>query len=681
MTEARRGKGNAAAIVTIAIASGIAVWISRARTTTRSIPSTVESPRTGSIHDSPRAPPIVIEGAASLVASRVSESSSNDSAAPPDSSSESGESLFGSDEERDKVFPIDGIVIVTDAKGRETLDADGELIIVGRNSDERREEPVTVTSGRFHFGLPGWRVVSIDRMTLGGRPAFEDRSSNWPDYIYPKSGPHLVLRVLSSQPSLVHFIDATSGAELTNLSLFHEVDDPSDPGDEHGEKKKIEGELRRGVNSPIEFDAQVTEGCVRWEDTVEVRAPGYAPASFEVDHRHGGSWFVPMVRVGSLSVTVVGAPPGAEVEIDRPDGNEELRIAMREQQGADYDGDCICSNQIEPGAPVRFESLPAGKYVANAVVGPELMRVSLARCGFELVATQHLELKLTCRSIEHAAHVPVAGTLEVPEEWGDRNFKLEIVPVRRPDLWRDNCRTLSSEDMTCDVGSPRVYHWKFVNIESATYCFRVFEFDLSVERTVDPKGSEGVRLVAPNCGDVALRIVDAESGAPVDASSVEWCSDAGPGIYGRVYYLQQSERSQLLEGRVPIGRGAVGDLGGPVLIGDGFLVEEEPFEIHAGRNEFTLHARRTPRIQLALSFEGWRVPWTSDVRCDVMPVDHDGELVGEGGGDTHTLHVSRPGRYRIEISTIVGFDPIPAFEVEFAAGKSQVRTIVLERKP
>ncbi len=73
--------------------------------------------------------------------------------------------------------------------------------------------------------------------------------------------------------------------------------------------------------------------------------------------------------------------------------------------------------------------------------------------------------------------------------------------------------------------------------------------------------------------------------------------------------------------------------------------------------------RHWPRVVFALECADRCVPWQDDGDGSVVPVD-----------------LSRPGRYRVQLPTIRGFEPVPAFEIDLPDGAPVVRKIELKHK-
>src|SRR5262249_25898246 len=132
-----------------------------------------------------------------------------------------------------------------------------------------------------------------------------------------------------------------------------------------------------------------------------------------------------------------------------------------------------------------------------------------------------------------------------------------------------------------------------------TYSFQVSGFGVRGEWVVGPRGRRDLRVVVGGSAELALHLVEESTGAPVDASSVAW-----DGASGGSFRLEHVSASEGFAGRVALGRGELDPLLGTRV------VESDPIEIHAGRNELTLHLHRLPGIVLPLFCEGRRVPWS-----------------------------------------------------------------------
>jgi hypothetical protein len=323
-------------------------------------------------------------------------------------------------------------------------------------------------------------------------------------------------------------------------------------------------------------------------------------------------------------------------------------------------------------APVEIKAVPVGRYVVTVNVGNHLESVALAHQEVELVAGKTAELTLLCRKIEHAPPVPVAGTVEVPREWGDTPFEMWFGPTRRPELWDKNHVIIKSSEMQCDDGDPRIFRWSGA-VEPAEYDFFVSALNGHLRSTIGVGGRRDLRIVVAACGDVVLHVVDAATGTAIDKYSVQWETDTAP--FPSDYYLRSDDEPKAYTGRVPVGRGTLYDLR------DFEVVEPDPIEIHPGRNELTLHVRRLPGVVLEFTYDGWRVPWTRELSIDATPVEHEGESRGESTDDAENvvLLVSRPGKYRVTVPAVAGFEIVPPFDVDIADGVYAHRAIELQR--
>ena len=76
------------------------------------------------------------------------------------------------------------------------------------------------------------------------------------------------------------------------------------------------------------------------------------------------------------------------------------------------------------------------------------------------------------------------------------------------------------------------------------------------------------------------------------------------------------------------------------------------------------------------------VRWDWEWACEVTPIDGDGEVVLTGGHATgHRVLVSRPGRYRVSLGAIPGYEPVEDAEVEVRAGAlTDVRFDLIPRR-
>lgn len=590
----------------------------------------------------------------------------------------------GKDDPR-SVVPIDGTVLYVDRDGREHDDADGELSYIVHGTDP--PGPVhflSVDRGRFHVDVPRETQFDLEMATFEGHPAWFDEVN--PSIWWRSESPVLV-HVKASHPFRARFVDAESGVELEHVSIVVESDEPCT--DETLDRIPAGRLLLRDVASPIELEARMDPEGAHWHRDLRAIAPGRAWTSIRADFLQGGQIIVPMHRGGSLRVTVLDAPADATLSVNDP---LNLPAEFKEfvaSGGADFFGNSVEFAHVKSSAPIAFEDIPIGRYVISVGVGSHPFTVALAHEPVEVVQDKTTELVLRCRTLPHEPRVSVAGTVKVPRAWGDGDFTLGIAPLRRPDLDGES-RYIPRSEMRCEDGDPRVFHWSVPGVEPADYSFSVDRFGIQRTRTIGADGLRDLDLVAGSCGEVVIHVLDTSTGMPL-----EWHypgdTNGDPIRFWRTgdessstsFSLDLDRSRNVLVGRVALGPGRLDDFDDGNL-NDHEVVESGPFVIHAGCNELTLHVRPNIvfKIALELSVDGWRLPWPDLKPFDVVPVDHGGECINQtwGGEDDHILEMSRPGRYRVTIHAIPGFEPAPPFEVEVSDVESVHHKIELHRR-
>jgi hypothetical protein len=590
----------------------------------------------------------------------------------------------GKDDPR-SVVPIDGTVLYVDRDGREHDDADGEFSYIVHGTDP--PDPVhflSVARGRFHVDVPRETQFDLEMATFEGHSAWFDGVN--PSIWWGSESP-IVVHVKAGHPFRARFIDAESGVELEHVSVVVESDEPCT--DDTLERIPAGRLLLRDAASPIELEARMDPEGVHWHRDLRAIAPGHAWTSIRADFQYGGQILVPMHRGGSLRVTVLDAPADAMLSVNDPLELPAELSAYFASRGADFFGNRVEFAEVKSSAPIVFEAIPVGKYVISVDLGSDPFTVALAHEPVGVVPDKTTELVLRCRTLSHEPRVSVAGTVMVPRAWGNGDFTLSIAPLRRPDLDGES-HDIPSSAMRCEDGDPRVFHWSVPGVEPADYSFSVDRFGIQRTCTIGADGLHNLDLVAGSCGEVVIHVLDASTGMPLDwyypgdtngASVPSWRT--GDESSSASFQLELDRSRNVLVGRVALGPGRLEEFVGADFV-DCEVVETGPFAIHAGCNELTLHVRRNIvfKIALELSVDGWRLPWPDLKPFNVVPVDHDGECVDQpwGGEDDHILEVSRPGRYRVTIQAIPGFEPVPPFEVEASDVESVHHKIELHRK-
>jgi hypothetical protein len=241
---------------------------------------------------------------------------------------------------------------------------------------------------------------------------------------------------------------------------------------------------------------------------------------------------------------------------------------------------------------------------------------------------------------------------------------------------------VKSTEMERVSEEPLILRWKAHDLIPMEYKAIVYEFGMDESFLIGAEGRDDVKLVVGPCGDVLVRFVDSRTGVAVDDGfgfDLWWYREGDSNIHAGPFLSHDDDR-HVYTGRLPVGR--IRFDGDDHYFGDWSVDDLAPVDVRPGTNEFTFHVHRKCGVRLKLSCAGARIAWPEDSRISVDAEPEDETSFDErdepDGG--HVALVPHPGRYRVTLPPVPGFEPVPPFEVEFAAGPYVERVIELRRK-
>lgn len=611
------------------------------------------------------------DAAVSVAPTRIGESSSHDFGGASDSSS---------DPEDRRVVTIDAIVSVLEADGREHV---GESGIARLHRSEQGEGPEDlerpVTNGRFSVDLPRDTAFDVCSILLGGRPV--DFDNGW---IFRQSDSPVTIHARRARPFRVRVIDAGTGIDLHGITMVQEGEDAYIDSLRAGSIPD-DAVLLRDASSPIDLEvkARGTKG-IEWEPDVAVTAEGYSWSDLlgSVDFRRGGELVVPLTKCGALEVKVFGAPEGAFLIVRGPPEplSEEDRNVV-EEQGIRILGDEFFAIALGGRESAHLDKIPAGSLVVTVELPAGAAAVALDEVAIDLTPGETKRVTLKCKPLAAPQRVAVSGTIEIAGAWKDEPFTLRLQPKRMLGLPLDAIVELKSSEMELVSEEPRVRRWASNRLLPTAYAATIPELFVHHEFDVGAEGCALVRIVAGECGEVFFEFVDPGGDIVGDVGLIQWKIVGGfnpewaPVVRGDETYASQELDHRFYHLFAPIGRGA------PALFDDGrdsdwTLVDASPVEVHTGTNEFTFHVRHQCGVDLELSCQGSRIAWPSFGNWPVETVDAAGDWVRS----SEHIRVAAPGRYRVTLLDLPGFEPVPPFDLDIAGGPYAVHVVELRRK-
>jgi hypothetical protein len=278
---------------------------------------------------------------------------------------------------------------------------------------------------------------------------------------------------------------------------------------------------------------------------------------------------------------------------------------------------------------VRFEGLPPGKYVLRAEVGDWFQEpLVLAGAPVELVAgeTASVTLELSDRP-RRGKPVPLAGTLYLPEAWGESSLALYFEPLNRPQAKEDDRLRVGLKDMEPVPGQPGLHRWSAGRVVPGKYQAKIHEFEYQQVIDVGPQGRRDVEIKIGEPVEVTVRLVDAETGAVLDAGRVHWNCQRPEGISGGgLNSAERDAETGEFRFRAPAGRIEVSTWS------EEYVGAGEVFDVTPGASTFTLELQKGCGFIIRVREGDRDLPHDLvDKALDIHQVGGKGYVLGESG--------------------------------------------------
>jgi hypothetical protein len=654
--------------------------------------------------------------------------------------------------EKIETSAVDGGVVVLDAQGREHREESGTLRPkFFRRIEETPEaiahdvhvgqagEVVSVDAGRFHVEVPLGQSLGVEKLVLGGREALSEEEP-----VEIKAGEPVTIRARWIDGITLHVVDATSRAELDEVTVAHSKEQHFFMSTYPGAAERMETVVDHGV-SPVLVAPQDGQFGFEKSATLFVRAAGHAWKKIELDFARMTESTVELGPAATLVVDVAGElphrdpPPPSLKELgdrifggrpqrshrapdlepmlrlraqaDTPDFDamvkgaldrfdtakpedfpggrkptlEEFKSAMEQMRGL-YEMQRAGYARVSQPATLgetRLESLEPGDFDVSVEVGDEgQMPLVAGKVAVRLVAGETARATLVLAAVAPPATVPLAGTLFVPAGWDVNELRLSIQPIDLPGASRGDEKRIAIGEMVALPGRPGCYRWSAGDVLPATWRLDLQSAGFFHDEKLGPSGNDHVELKLGEPAKLIVRVVDGTSGRPIELQWLQFVSENDGLLFGFAasINLEYERDRSVYLATVPVGGGTLESFGGEQWSLD---PERTRVDVHSGSQQITLQARRTCGLVLALSCNGANVAWPSDFAagCKIDPVGSDGHMSWVSfRTGQRRFAVTTPGRYRVTIPAIPGYAPVDPFEIEVPAGEFVMKTVELTRK-
>ena len=578
------------------------------------------------------------------------------------------EELQGGVEPDEGRVRVSGTVTVVDHLGREFTEESGTVRLASwPGQGPAPVEDVGVVEGSWEVLLEPNDELYVSSMTLGGRAAYVE------EQIVPfrETGP-VHLRARWPRASTLRVVSEQLGVDLSGVMLVRDgpsVRRPDQPdvsflGTVH--PGPVEGErivLRDGV-SPIGLPTRLGT------ETYWVRAPDHAWGMITIDYAQGGERILSLSLGGSVSVALRN--------LSKPDSTL-LRIWQTLQDGS-ASTDLYREIRAEPGVDILVEHVRPATYVLRAEMGRTWSDpVVLGSASVEVVAGEVARATLDLEEPPGSpltTPVALSGRLIVPPSWGEEAFALNLEPLDAPVTAENTPPTVRARHMSPVDVSRGSYAWSAGRVPPGRYRVEVSPWFYKVLLDVPAGGLTDAEIRVPGPGDVVVHLRDLVTGEPVSLPFLFWSSVHPEIPGGGSASVRSTDRVSPFRFRAPLGRIRVS-----TSIQAGYQQASQTFEVDAGANELTLHLERSQGIRVVLRDGDAVVRSRLLTPYRAEQIDGIGESVSWGAADGGIIvGVSKPGRYRVTVPDVDGFEPVPVQEVEVPAGETVELVIELKRK-
>lgn len=506
--------------------------------------------------------------------------------------------------------------------------------------------------------------------------------------------------------------------------------------------------LARGGASPIAIEASEKVTRLQRATTLCVGASGYAWSSRKVDFELGGDVTFDLMPGGSIEVAIAGdvslARPGDDpsesigeaplIRVRRkPDAAPEPEpfdlegalaeakeriasategeLAMWFADGVTPDDAALRAMLLEEheqelrdaetletewpvadmapslDGPTRIEGLLPGGYAVSLERGSDWNKALVfARAEVLVVAGSTARVTLVAAPVVRPQPGPFSGRLRLSPAWGADRIDLRFEPLDVPgssggDEFRLRLQELAasrSEWHPFDAG-PRL---------TGRWLVRAHDYAFAQIVDTGPAGRADLEIVIGDPCDVAIRLIDAATGAPIVSAgrhAIAWScvfpetedwSGRGKANWSTVEVCYRC--------RAPAGEIMVWLDSELTRLYDG--VARQRLRVVPGRNEVRFVLRRLQALELRFEVDG-RPPADFLERFGAAEIELVSIATGKRRRDYDDIDLDQtlcyrlpdPGRWRVEVPRIPGYRLIEPFEVDIAAQQLTVQVVALVR--
>ena len=415
---------------------------------------------------------------------------------------------------------LSGIVRVYDAQGQELAPIDGNLVLrfwkrlsstgsVGANLESE------IRQGRWSLNVVGgtvWNLLSVERVECNGMVTYIETPKE--PVALPADG-SIEIEARIPRAATLRVLDAHSGIELDDLIILSaEVNGRLGAVEHPG--SAFDGAATH-VRSPVDVMDVMGRGLLKdGLMQVLVGREGYAWTRVVLDGERGGERVVGLEPSGNLEVDILGIGHINRVDLVL------YAVGHREP---------FLVQALQRTGPVLLQGLAPKEYLVSVEVSDEAHGPSmLTESPVTVLSSETVFVVLDLESRSNLPLVSATGRVLMPKAWGDREeleISLECLdsPSGNAEPYQETEVEVSGSKSGYDI-----FEWTFGGLQVGQYKFEILEPSFVAVVSVPIGGLIGCEVRIPPPIRVALRVIDAASGAAIEDSVVAWSHDVPQGV-------------------------------------------------------------------------------------------------------------------------------------------------------
>jgi len=582
-----------------------------------------------------------------------------------------------------KVHLISVVIWGVDVEGQETLAASGRAWMHTRHTGE---QVLGVENGRFSFEVdPSDKLLRINRLVLDRKLAKPMRD----EYELSAQG-EVVIHAMIERPVTLRVIDEISGDPMRNVTLLSSVTRPIGIYDRRPERTRS---VVEGADSPITLTLCRDVSNTRWNERVNVRVPGYADRTADLDFAAGGEVTIALRRGAELEVAVVASDEGRENRLCQGRNGRGLWLQVLE---FDATRSNYRENDLGPGHRVIEETpserpifeveipsnlkifasgLSSGRRLLRVVKGESgTPRILMGETSVDLVAGRCTWSSISLSIPSYVSKVSLEGVVLLPLSWETQTLFLSLYALDPEFLLDANDESIKNIKLKRDDQAGDRLPFKFPAISPGLYSCVLRSLPEKIVVDTGWRGRSDLEISVEEPAFVCVYFRDAVTGELMDDPiGLDWvhfhesvggrcqsCNGGGTrgGGTPRTWWFRCPAGEAglyLTEGLVPLVQRLVPD----------------HIRVDPGVNVFTFYLRRQVSVHLKVASAAGDVPLSEDVAlslwmesdaicAQVRPVIRYGEAVFSlpGGGE-----------WRVGINRWCGYKVVEPEVIRVVAGE------------